>query len=115
MRSDESGKLSPTTAEEKAFFEILGEMGQVFLRKHHDYGPKNIAATGDVGVVVRLADKVMRLVNLRLDNPDRDPLNESIDDAFMDVAIYGVIAQICRRGLWPGVVGVVKDEVVEKP
>jgi hypothetical protein len=109
-------KLTPTTHEEMKFFSILEEMGQVFLRKHHDYGPRNIAITGDKGIIVRMADKVMRLVNLRLDNPDRDPKNESIDDAFLDVAIYGAIALLCRRGDWPGVPAIDPDgEEPEKP
>ena len=116
MESD-NGRLIPTTPEEKEFFAILDEMGQVFLQKHHDYGPKNITVTGDVGVIVRMADKVMRLINLRLDHPKREPLNESIDDAFADLAVYGVIAQVCRRGVWPGVDGVEneKDQEVTKP
>ena len=31
------------------------------------------------------------------------PINESIDDSWKDSSIYGVIARLCRRGLWPGV------------
>jgi len=113
--NNEGGCLIPTTPEEKEFYAIFEEMGQTFLRKHHDYGPKNIAITGDKGIVVRMADKVMRLVNMLLDNPEREPMNESIDDAFLDLAVYGVIAMICRRGLWPGVEGVGEPVEVEKP
>ena len=109
-------RLMPRTPEEMAFFKVLDEVGQVFLRKHHDYGPRNIAVTGDVGVVVRMADKVMRLVNMRIDHPERTVLNESIDDAFMDLSVYGIIALLCRRGLWPGVSGTdVEEKEIEKP
>ena len=79
-------------------------------------GHSGDAAAMAVRIIVRMADKVMRLVNLRLDNPDRDPKNESIDDAFLDVAIYGAIALLCRRGDWPGVPAIDPDgEEPEKP
>ncbi len=115
MEASEQRRV-PKTHEEVEFFEVTEELRQMFLRKHNDYGPKNIAATGEVGIVVRMADKVMRLVNLRIDNPGRERLNESVDDAFMDIAVYGVMALLCRRGHWPGVDGVnEKPQEVTKP
>jgi hypothetical protein len=72
-----------------------------FDRKQHDYGPENIAAFGEKGVVVRMNDKMARLRNLvwgyKLTS------NEPIDDSYTDLSVYGVIARMCRAGVWPGV------------
>lgn len=46
------------------FAEILGQMYRVHLDKNADYSPANILGTGDLGVMVRLWDKVARMMNL---------------------------------------------------
>lgn len=77
------------------------------VSKHKDYSPFNILATGEIGVVVRLADKIIRLANLYgLDmktgelNPPKEPNHESIEDNLQDIRNYGRILEILRRGLW---------------
>ncbi len=72
---------------------------QLFDQKQQDYGPGNIAKFMDKGVIVRLSDKVERLVNLY--KTDTKPRNESIDDSFRDAAVYSIIALLCRKGVWP--------------
>ena len=37
----------------------------VFAKKQHDYGPGNISSFGEVGVLVRVSDKIARLKNLQ--------------------------------------------------
>lgn len=73
--------------------------GLVFARKQHDYGPRNIAASGQLGVFVRLRDKMERLRSLR----GRIGKNEPKADASLDIANYGVILSMLQRGDWPGV------------
>ncbi len=77
------------------------------ISKHKDYSPFNIQATGEIGVVVRLADKIIRLANLYgLDmktgelHPPAEPNHESIEDNLRDIRNYGRILEILRRGLW---------------
>lgn len=87
----------PTTFED-ALDTILAEMRATMLSKQADYGPGNIAAFGELGVLVRASDKLERLKNLVMGN--RTPNHESIDDAWLDLGNYGIIAQMVRRGWW---------------
>ena len=69
----------------------------LFDSKQHDYGPSNISKFGETGVLVRISDKVERLINL---NKAGIPEHESIDDTWQDLSIYGVIARVVRNGDW---------------
>lgn len=92
-----------------AFIDIVMNMYRVHLRKNMDYGPGNILMTGDVGLATRLWDKIGRLLNLigfrftvtfeKFDSP-KAPQNESIEDNVMDAAVYAIIWQIFRKGMW---------------
>ena len=81
------------------FRRLQEQAEQIFRRKHHDYGPCNIALTGLPGVIVRMSDKVSRLRNLVLKN--KEPNNESIEDNLIDVANYAIIALLVMAGKWP--------------
>ena len=98
----------PETAKE---FQRL-QFGQwnLFCKKQMDYGPSNIAMgtsldTDDekrlskIGLIVRINDKVQRLINLVVKN-NRDAQNEPVMDAFKDLSVYGIIAQIVDNGKW---------------
>ena len=98
----------PTMTNE--FKRIQGEQYKLFCRKQYDYGPMNIAMGTDLSkmediklaitaLVVRINDKVTRLINLVIKN-DREGVNESVDDSFVDLSVYGVIAQIVRNKKW---------------
>ena len=52
-----------------------------------------------VGLIVRINDKVQRLLNLMVKN-NREAQNEPSIDAFKDLACYGIIAQIVQNGKW---------------
>lgn len=74
----------------------------MLLRKHEDYGPKNIAnAPGGAlnGLRVRMHDKLARINHLI--DKGVDPRNESLADSFLDLANYALIAQLVLRGEWP--------------
>lgn len=68
------------------------EMTALLIRKQHDYGHDNINGFGLVGLVVRLSDKVARLMNL--DKKQADPHNESVVDTWQDIVGYCVIAEM---------------------
>lgn len=96
-------------AQAQAFREIAGQMYRVHLQKNADYSPLNILMTGEVGLVTRLWDKIARLLNLtgfRAEitrsefSAPRTPKNESIEDSFLDAAVYSIIGLLLRRGVW---------------
>ena len=98
----------PETSTE--FKKIQAEQYKVFCKKQMDYGPNNIAMGTGLGsaintklattaLVIRINDKVQRLLNLVVSN-DRDAQNEPVEDAFGDLSVYGIIAQIVRNGKW---------------
>jgi len=98
----------PQTAEE--FKRLQLEQYELFCKKQMDYGPTNISmgtplATDSekrlslVGIIVRINDKVQRLLNLIVKN-NREAQNEPSIDAFKDLACYGIIAQIVQNGKW---------------
>jgi len=78
------------------------ELAGLLLRKHNDYGPKNIALApgGPVnGLRVRMWDKMARINNL-IDNK-QEGLNEPLEDSFADLANYAIIGLMVLRGQWP--------------
>jgi hypothetical protein len=94
----------------KTFRKLQEDDYKIFCKKQMDYGPGNIAMgttlqTDDerllstTATIVRMNDKVQRLLNLVVKNR-RSPQNESVDDAFMDLSVYGVIARIVTSDKW---------------
>lgn len=86
---------------ERNIREIMDELATLAVQKQVDYGPKNISNSpyGPVqGLVVRIYDKIARIVNLTKN--DIDPQNESLEDSFKDLANYGVIGLMVLRGKW---------------
>ena len=101
-------KHYPETAKE--FQKLQFEQRALFCKKQMDYGPSNISMgtsliTDDekrlslVGLIVRINDKVQRLLNLMVKN-NREAQNEPTIDAFKDLACYGILAQIVEAGKW---------------
>ncbi len=81
---------------DEAFFQELEEMLKLFIKKHQDYGKANILDTGELGIIFRINDKVKRLQNLIAG--DKEPVNESINETWLDIAVYAVIAILLRKG-----------------
>jgi hypothetical protein len=82
-------------------YDIQDELFDLLLRKHEDYGPKNISASpgGPLnGLNVRLYDKVARLENLMANG--KTPKNESVRDTFLDIANYAIIGLLVIDGKW---------------
>lgn len=86
---------------ETALGERFAEANLLLLKKHRDYGPKNISQSpgGALnGLRVRMHDKLARINHL-IDN-DVDPENESLRDSFLDLANYAIIAMMVIDGEW---------------
>ena len=105
------GKLHPTEQKYpeqcKMFKEITDNMYKLHLDKNFDYSPSNMLATGMDGAVVRLWDKIARIMNLcgfdiltGTRTEVKEPKNESLLDSFFDAANYSIIALILKAGKW---------------
>jgi len=82
--------------------DIAFELVQLLLQKHKDYGPKNINNSpygATQGLVVRMWDKIARIVNLTANK--RHAENEPLEDSFKDLANYAIIGLMVQRGKWP--------------
>lgn len=94
----------------KEFKAIQREQYELFCIKQNDYGTGNIAMgtmldTPDnirlslTGLIVRMNDKINRLLNLVVKNGET-PENEPISDSFKDLSVYGIMSQIVADGKW---------------
>lgn len=83
---------------EEGLEERISELKNLMISKHKDYGPGNINSFGELGVLVRTSDKVERLKHLM--KSEDAPNFESMDDSWMDIANYGIIALMYRKGFW---------------
>ena len=97
----------PETAKE--FQRLQFEQWNLFCKKQMDYGPKNISVGTDLrtdedvklsltGLWFRINDKIERLKQLVVF--DKAAQNEPMIDAFSDLSVYGIIAQIVHRKKW---------------
>ena len=95
---------------EQEFQIILNKMYRTFCEKQFDYGPGNIELGTMLknekevnqslfGIIVRMNDKINRLINLST-NHNMKAKNEPIDDAFIDIAVYAVMAMIVKQNKW---------------
>lgn len=98
--NEEPSRL-PTQFEEDVRI-VYDELMSILLKKHRDYGPRNIADApgGPInGLRVRIHDKVARINNL-IDTGSNQPEYESMEDSFKDLANYAIIALLVMRGKW---------------
>lgn len=94
----------------KEFKKIQKEQYETFCKKQYDYGQHNITLGMDMNdldsrhlsitaIIIRINDKVQRLFNLVLKRKTAAQ-NEPVGDAFKDLSVYGIIAQIVSCGKW---------------
>ena len=92
------------------FKRLQVEQYELFCRKQHDYGPSNISVgtqllTEDeiklslTGLWFRVNDKVQRIKNLLMGNRE-SAVDEPLEDAFLDMSNYGIMATIVKNGKW---------------
>ena len=95
----------------KEFKKIQKEQYELFLHKQHDYGPGNISVgttlkkPEDVklsltGLWFRMNDKLQRVKTLLFSDKQSAVKDEPLEDAYLDVSNYGIMATIVSRGKW---------------
>ena len=83
---------------------------ELFCEKQMDYGPSNISVGTDLateadvklsltGLWFRMNDKIQRLKTLLMGNKDT-AVDEPLEDAYLDVSNYGIMATIVKNGKW---------------
>lgn len=78
-------------------FELINKKTlETFLKKHKDYGKDNILDMGELGIAFRISEKFNRIKHLLMSGSK--PSNESIEDSWIDIAVYAVIAVLLKRG-----------------
>jgi len=87
--------MEPKTFQEAAYL-AGNEIAKLVIKKQMDYGPRNIMDFGEYGILVRLNDKLQRLINLF--KKDKEPENETIDDTWDDVGGYALVRKMVRKG-----------------
>ena len=93
------------------FKRLQKEQYELFCRKQHDYGPGNISVGTQLqtpeevklsltGLWFRMNDKLQRLKTLLLSGRQNAVEGEPLEDAYLDVSNYGIMATIVGRGKW---------------
>ena len=97
----------PKTTDE--FKRLQKQQYELFCQKQMDYGPSNISVGTDLateadvklsltGLWFRMNDKIQRIKNLLMNNQKVN--NEPLEDSFLDVSNYGIMATIVKNGKW---------------
>ena len=91
------------------FKRLQKQQYELFCKKQMDYGPSNISVGTNLqtedeiklsltGLWFRMNDKIQRLKNLLLNNQKIN--NEPLEDSYLDVSNYGIMATIVKNGKW---------------
>ena len=93
------------------FKKLQKQQYELFLHKQHDYGPGNISVgtmlqtpeevkLSLTGLWFRMNDKLQRVKTLLMNNRESAVKDEPLEDAYLDVSNYGIMATIVSRGKW---------------
>ena len=93
------------------FRRLQEEQYKLFLHKQHDYGPGNISVgtmlqtpeevkLSLTGLWFRMNDKLQRVKTLLMHGRESAVKDEPLEDAYLDVSNYGIMATIVGRGKW---------------
>ena len=118
MSSKENVIRDPVSQLEYDYPEMTSEFRRIqkkqydlFCKKQHDYGPSNIAVGTQLankeeiklsltGLWFRMNDKIQRLKNMLMNSRESAVIDEPIEDSFMDVSNYGIMAMVVKNGKW---------------
>jgi hypothetical protein len=99
-RPDNFEALLQTYPEQfEAFMATCDDLARQHVIKASAYGAHAIGRFGLHGIVVRMSDKIERLITLS-SQPHLVSQEESIDDTLRDLAGYAINALILRQGKW---------------
>ena len=78
------------------------ECVQLFDTKQQDYGSNNISSSGELGIAVRLQDKVSRMRHILINQlkGQANVNHEALEDTYKDAANYALIGLLLQRKRW---------------
>jgi len=93
------------------FKKLQREQYELFCHKQHDYGPGNISVGTQLqtkeeirlslmGLFFRMNDKIQRVKTLLMNDRESAVKDEPMEDAYLDVSNYGIMATIVGRKKW---------------
>ena len=93
------------------FKKLQREQYELFCHKQHDYGPGNISVGTQLktkeavnlsltGLWFRMNDKLQRVKTLLRTGRESAVKDEPVEDAYLDVSNYGIMATLVGRGKW---------------
>ena len=93
------------------FKKLQREQYELFCHKQHDYGPGNISVGTQLqtpeeiklsltGLWFRMNDKLQRVKTLLMNDRESAVKDEPLEDAYLDVSNYGIMATIVKNGKW---------------
>ena len=93
------------------FKKLQREQYELFCKKQHDYGPGNISVGTQLvtpeevklsltGLWFRMNDKLQRVKTLLMSGRENAVDDEPLEDAYLDVSNYGIMATLVGRGKW---------------
>ena len=93
------------------FKKLQREQYELFCHKQHDYGPGNISVGTQLktkeeiklsltGLWFRMNDKLQRVKTLLMNDRKSAVKDEPLEDAYLDVSNYGIMATLVGRGKW---------------
>ena len=95
----------------KEFKKLQREQYELFCHNQHDYGPGNISVGTQLktkeeinlsltGLWFRMNDKLQRVKTLLMNDRESAVKDEPLEDAYLDVSNYGIMATLVGRGKW---------------
>ena len=95
----------------KEFKKLQREQYELFCHKQHDYGPGNISVGTQLktkeeiklsltGLWFRMNDKLQRVKTLLMNDRESAVKDEPLEDAYLDVSNYGIMATIVNNKKW---------------
>jgi len=94
-------EMKMTMSDNSEFSETLGitlnYLKELLEKKNRDYGSNNLLTFGDLGILVRLSDKLERLKNYVLRDRTFEIDDENLEDTLYDIAGYAIMWIVLRK------------------
>jgi len=87
-------KVNKPKTFDEACYQVAKELAELVIRKQKDYGTGNILKFGELGILVRMSDKIERLINLQ----NKEGVTEPKYDAIDDLGGYSIVWIMLNRG-----------------
>lgn len=81
----------------KEYDAIIETCKEISKSKSNDYGTTPLTKFGDKGVLVRMTDKIERLINMCWYNRDSMVADEKIEDTALDLINYAIYFILLRK------------------